>query len=697
MSWRVIRTIFNKEMLETIRDRRTLLAMVGIPVLLYPLLAIGISQLVAMQMARLTKQKIRLVIVDGQQDTVDRLRADPRIEMKKAASKEQAIALLKEGEIDAVIIVDPAKNGELVRVNLLYTVTEDRSMMSRRRLSEMLRRIAIRRLAVRLKAKQLTLKKVRAMAVVTRNVNPQLSGGFTFGRMIAFMLVLLSVTFPFHPALDLAAGEKERGTLETLLVSPAARKEIVVGKYLAVFVIGLVGSMLNLGSMALTFGYFADMTKSASAAKVAHHDESHAADEKLGPSFLLDEVEDSPKHEFSIGWLALLKILMALIPLLALFSAIALMLSTLAGSYKEGQNYLTPLLVIVMPLSMVAMIPNMHLDMSNAWVPVANVVLLVKDLFIEKLDPLAFASALGFTMVYAALALWATVQVCGREDVLFREVGNTKVGLRPSRPRAVPSAAAAFVVFGIAMILIAMGNQKITVWMIKQFGIIKGLPLSLALGLALIGLLALLAVWYNRAQYAASLALRKPPAIAIVAALAIGAGGAMLFLPVVPWIIKFFPGLAKQFEQFEHLDAVFKQIPLSVQLLTMALLPAVFEELLFRGMLLQSLRRAMTPFWAIVVVSAMFAVAHQHFLRYPATFSVGLLLGWTVYRTGSVWVGVALHLAWNGSLVIISAKGAAVPLQTWAVIGAVCLTGGIVLLLTMTASAAESADLATEV
>lgn len=101
----------------------------------------------------------------------------------------------------------------------------------------------------------------------------------------------------------------------------------------------------------------------------------------------------------------------------------------------------------------------------------------------------------------------------------------------------------------------------------------------------------------------------------------------------------------------------------------------------------------MTPFWAVVVVSAMFAVAHQHFLRYPATFSVGLLLGWMVYRTGSVWVGVALHLAWNGTILLIGIKGAHIPIRTWCIVGAVCLIGGIVAFVRLTPNLAESADL----
>ncbi len=650
MRGRQIWTIFTKEMLETVRDRRTLLAMIGIPVLLYPLLAIGVSQLVAMQLAKLTKRSVRLVIVNDHGNALQLLRKDPRVEMHQVQGERAGIQQLRDGLIDAVIVVDKKVEGKRQRILLNYTITEDRSMMARQRLVDMLRRITVRGMVGQLGAKELTLKQVVKLRVVTRNVNPQLRGAFVFGRMIAFMLVLLAVTFPFHPALDLAAGEKERGTLETLLVSPAARREIVLGKYLAVFAVGLLGSLLNLASMALTFSYFADMTKNAALTKSAHFDKTRVADVRLGPDFLLDELEAAPTFDFSIGIGALLKILLALVPLVSLFAAVSLMLSMLAGSYKEGQNYLTPLLVLVMPLSMVAMIPDMHLDYSNAWIPVSNVVLLVKDLFIEKLNTGAFALAIGCTALYAIVSLWATVLVCGREEVLFREVGTVKVGLRPMRPSEVPTPVAALVTFGVAMILIAMINQKLGLMFIKKLGDPYGFPVGTAVGLALLGLLAAFATWYSRAQFRSSLALRRPGLVALVAAVLTGVGGAMLYLPLIPYLIEnHFPGLAKQLESMKHLEVLIVAMPLWVRLVVIALLPAVFEELLFRGVILQSFLRKMKPALAILLVSVMFAVAHQHFLRYPATLSVGLLLGWMVYKSGSIWVGVALHAAWNGT------------------------------------------------
>lgn len=697
--------VFCKEAKETLRDRRTLVAMIGVPVLLYPLLAIGTTQLVQMQMASLRTQKVRVAFLGERQQLAQltaqdgllgALARDGRLEVRGGPDApvgpdgeqlppperkdtdggradepswgpggldlpplavDDALERIRAGELDVAIAVGPGPPGAdgkpgPLQVVVHFTITQDQSSTAASRVIDMLRRVYLGSARDRLSAQDpdLTFAKLAPMSIEMRNADPQHRAGFVFGRMMALLLVILAVSFPFHPALDLAAGEKERGTLETLLVSPAGRREIVLGKYLACLAIGMLGATLNLASMALTFGQFANMSTQMVSMRHTIEAAERQADEALGPEFFIQASQQAPQFEgFGLSVLAVGKILLALVPLVALFAAIALALSSLARSYKEGQHYLTPLLVVVMPLSMVSMIPNISLNYASAWVPVVNVVLLVRDLFIDKLLLGPFLVAVGSTAIFAGIALWITVLLFEREEVLFREVGSKSGSLRPREPQDVLPVGGAIVGACLALITAHLiGPQlgaKLAAAKVPMLGIVAaGQALFLALTAALL--------WWYRARLATSLALHRVSPLALLGTVVMGLGAALLTFVLLPAIIRQFPQFEEQMrkasELFGHL---FAQQDLLAKLAVMALMPAVIEELLCRGALLQSLRRATGPTAALVISAAIFGLLHSPFVRVPTTFLLGLLVGWTVLRSGSLTCGIALHLVWNGSMI----------------------------------------------
>jgi sodium transport system permease protein len=141
-------------------------------------------------------------------------------------------------------------------------------------------------------------------------------------QLFPFLPVMMCLTGAFYPAVDLCAGEKERGTMETLLISPASRSEIVLGKFLTVMLASVMTAILNLVSMGLT------------GVKLAHHVGALAAgaNARSHPALI------APPTMQAACWMALL-----LIPLAAFFSAVCVALAVLARSMKEGQYYMTPL------------------------------------------------------------------------------------------------------------------------------------------------------------------------------------------------------------------------------------------------------------------------------------------------------------------------------------------------------------------
>src|SRR4029078_2366108 len=156
-----------------------------------------------------------------------------------------------------------------------------------------------------------------------------------WSKLLPFVLLLCALTGAFYPAVDLCAGEKERGTLETLLSSPAERIEIVWGKLLTIMLFSIATALLNLASMGLT------------------------------GSLILSQLPNlGPPPALAIVWL-----LVALVPVAALFGALCLALAAFARSTKEGQYYLMPLILVTMPLCILSMAPGVELNFGNSLIP----------------------------------------------------------------------------------------------------------------------------------------------------------------------------------------------------------------------------------------------------------------------------------------------------------------------------------------
>jgi sodium transport system permease protein len=208
-------------------------------------------------------------------------------------------------------------------------------------------------------------------------------------RFFPFLLIMWALAGALHPAIDLTAGEKERATLETLLLSPATRGEIVFGKFLAVWLFSALTALWNLAWLG-------------------------------GGSWLASLVLNLPLMRFAaLFWCAVITIFLA-----ALFSAVSMALGAYARSTKEGQYYLLPIFVITMPLTFLPLLPGVELNWVYSLVPITGATLLLQKLMQPNGQPgvwIYFLPVLGSLIVCNALSLrWAVAQF-SREEVLFRE------------------------------------------------------------------------------------------------------------------------------------------------------------------------------------------------------------------------------------------------------------------------------------
>ncbi len=442
-------------------------------------------------------------------------------------------------------------------------------------------------------------------------------------RIFPFLLVMWSLTGALYPAVDLCAGEKERGTMETLLISPASREEIVYGKFLTIWVFSGATALLNLASMGLTTAVF------SSSLPVA----------VLRPAALL--------------WCVLL-----VLPLSAFFSALCLAVGAYARSTKEGQYYLMPLFLVTMPLIFLTLAPGVELNPLYSMVPVTGVALLLQRLLTAPaLDQVPwgyFVPVLAPTALYGWLALRWAVSQFQREEVLFREAERLDLGLWLRRllreKEALPSTGQALFCFalllGLRWLSLGLGGRVPLLWhaAIDLVAFVIAPPLFMAVLLT------------TRPRL--SLGLRLPPRGAWLSA---GVLGLLLVLPLADLsrsLLEKFPDLAKLLTETTPLAGLLQAVERGetagawwqVPLVVIVLAP-VCEELAFRGFILTGLRRRLHPWTAILLSSLLFAASHLNVFQLLPLFILGVLLGLVATRGRSVLPGMLLHLLYNGLVV----------------------------------------------
>jgi sodium transport system permease protein len=248
----------------------------------------------------------------------------------------------------------------------------------------------------RLAAKNLPTTVLTPFDIKQQNVAPPEKVGATaFGGVIGYMVILLCFTGGMYPGIDLTAGEKERGTMETILSSPISRMHLVLGKFLLVLTASLVTAALSVTSMGISFAVLGHL---------------HAFDQAGN---------DAAQLQMHIGLATVLSVFVMVLPLAVLFSALIMTIALFAKSYKEAQSYITPIMMLVIIPAVAAMLP-VDLNAKLALVPILNASLLCKELVTGTYHWNYIAIIFFSTCVYAAAALFLAVKMFQREEVLFR-------------------------------------------------------------------------------------------------------------------------------------------------------------------------------------------------------------------------------------------------------------------------------------
>jgi sodium transport system permease protein len=627
LSWKIIWTVLAKELKETLRDRRTLFIMIVIPVLLYPGMLLMLEQITIYGQRSMEAAPARVAVVGEAGGVRDFLARDGALVV--VDSDLPAGELLEARRVNAVVVLPPEGWAEETtnEVHVVYDATDDRSMhaesLIRRRLNEWGDSL----LVMRLERQGLARDYAQPVSVQTTSVaSAEQMGGYMLGRFLPMLLILMTVLGAFYPSIDMAAGEKERGTLETLLTAPVPADHIVAGKFVAAGLMGFLAAALNLGSMLLTF-----------------------QTGLLSFGGALDLQFRIPAH-------LVLVILGVLLLLSILFSALFLGIAVRSQSFKEAQNALTPIYILSILPAMLAMMPGVEFTTTMALVPIGGVAFLFRDLMGGSVNLEASVVAVAATVLYSMIALVFAARAFGREDVLFGSGGGDV--------DASPFAARLRKWRGAPLSLPTVGEAAMLVALIGLLYFYLGRPLMMRLGengiwaaqLLLLALPALGFALLARKEPRGTFALRPAPPRAFGAALLIILGGIPLGWTIV-WLQGFVISIP-----VEYLDAMQRMVTADSPgrvirlLVVLALIPAICEELVFRGVLLQGLARHLTATRAVAISALTFGAFHLSFetaIRFLPTAFLGVLLGYVVWHTRSIFPGMLMHLVNNATVVLL--------------------------------------------
>ncbi|MFG0291379.1 MAG: ABC transporter permease subunit/CPBP intramembrane protease [Rhodopirellula sp. JB044] len=646
LSWSRLARLSRKELRETLRDRRTILTLVMMPLLVYPLLSMALNRFLLSAGGPGETGFIVGVATPMESNWLQSLLNDPRstppesIQEASGGNLAEFKVVLTEGiepnqallenQLDIAAKLEFANN-EPSSIRVTAFAGDQASQSARRILIERLHWLKLEDTVGILKRHlpQYTAFQIEADEIGER------SEGNVLASIIPLVLVLMTITGAVYPAIDLTAGERERGTMEALMASPVPRWWLLLAKYVAVVSVALLTAVANLGAM------FTTLTLTGLMPMLAGD----------GPGLGLKQM-------------ALIFLLLVLFS--AFFAAVLLSLTSFARSFKEAQAYLIPVMLLSLAPAMLSLMPGIGLDGMLAVAPLLNIVLLAREILADNIHVFGATVAVASTALYAVAALAVAAKLFGNDAV--NRTSDASIGAifrRPAESTPQPTVGEAGMVVALLLPASFIVSNALMQWMRGQEGEVN-VSLQLILNavalVASFGLIPLVATYIGRHQYLSTYRL-TPGRIGFYLGAAVLACGGWAFAHEALVLADQWGWAILSEEQIERTRGVlekWKTISPVVLLATMALAPAVIEELCFRGYLFSAFSKVLRPWQTIMVTAVLFGLFHVFVgstllvERFLPTTLLGILLGWVAYRSGSVLPGMLLHFLHNGLLELVA-------------------------------------------
>ncbi len=617
--------IFKKELKFTLRDPDLILTIILLPMIIYPLMAIGGSIFVGQAIKKVETQQVKVLLPEVLRPFETRLATESLL-ISFSPKPEQEFEKLKKGEIDSLVVVATASENfaakdsvEALGLRILFDSTRWRSDKASDEIYEKLQDVRQDLREIRLDNKNLPSEFFYPIRMNIKDIaKPEKKGGYMVGNVLPMIVIIFSMLSAFYSAIDLTTGEKERGTLETLLLSPVPFNEIITGKFLTIVAVILLSVGINLLFMGGTFQFgLYQMGKMISENLV---------------------IQISPKVT---GLIFLL-----MIPFAATVAGLMMSVSFMARSMKEAQNYLAPLLSIMIIPSVSGAVPGMDLTPFTACLPIVNLSLMLKAFFVGEWTMNMYLITFFACTVHCAIVLALAARLFRAEDIFDRGSSEFAHLFHPvPATQTSPTARAAVFIFGaVAALAFLVGDllQNNPRW-------------SIITGLALLQLLIILAppmiyLLFYRYRIFAALDLQISK-IHLRNFLIIPFMSICVLIFVIQFTLiqnHFFPAPNDLNDLFVNF---FKVAPVWWVFFVGCLMAGFCEEVLFRGFILKGLQTRLGKGWALIITSALFGIFHILPHKMVATGLIGLWLGFLYLRTGSLWSNVYAH-AFNNAIAL---------------------------------------------
>ena len=624
MRIKMVKAIFKKEMIDILRDKKTLFMGIVLPLILYPIIMVIMTQVMSLSMNSASQREINIAFENKPSEEL--------VSMIENYSDEDTSRInivysddykkdLEDGSIDAYIgskmdnssenyevyINSSKENASSVKVLLdeIFTSYKDSKVKNKLEQSG-------------LKVEE-TLEPVEFDTVDVAG-NEEIAGYF-LGQVLPVILMMGVLLGAIYPAIDSMAGEKERGTLETLFTLPISNLELVMGKYIAVSFCAIVTSIFNIISILLTLSYL-------------------LVSSQMSGVMLIEN------FKFSQLVAPMLITLICVCLFAMVIAAVSMCVCSLAKSFKDAQNYITPLMFLVLIPSYASIIPTMVLNRTTAIIPVVNISLLIKSVLSFEgnlgLISLVFISNLAFVI----LAVFLLSKMFNSEEILFgnsrsfsflEKRSNIKKGTMPSVSDGIILYA-----FGLVMLIYVGSLVQL------KFGV-SGIIMT---QLMIIGL-PLLFAYYIKSDFKKVFSFKLPSIRHMVASFCLWVGTYMGSMIITQIVLYIFP---QNMEVVEGLNNVLlSEDNIFISLLIIAVMPAICEEVFFRGFILTSFRNnKKTIVGAVIGSGILFGLMHMDFIRIIPTSLLGISFAYVVCKSDSIITSMFMHFLNNGFALVVT-------------------------------------------
>jgi sodium transport system permease protein len=386
-------TIFKKEIKATLRDRRTLISAIFIPALAMPLLILGITKLQMSLMEKENTKQLKIVLLNAPAP-IEGLFHDPKISIIKNVPLAIAKDSVEKENYDAILSFDEQFTSAIDsmqagKINFYFKST---NLMVEKRVVEKLDQYKEQVMSARFEKFHLAKTILAPLAINNIDVASQKEQiGILVGGFLPYIFIMFCFIGCLYPALDMITGEKEKGTLETLLTVPASRFHILLGKMITIAVIGVCAALMTIGGMFVTLRFLDEI-----------------------PKEILTTINDILSLRFIIMLFAML------IPLSLFFAGMLSAVVIRANSFKEAQTYVSPMMFVVLVPAMIAIMPGMKLSWQTVWIPILNIALATKEIIAGTIHMSHYITLVLSLVAFAVLALAISIRQFSNEKNILK-------------------------------------------------------------------------------------------------------------------------------------------------------------------------------------------------------------------------------------------------------------------------------------